>query len=145
MNEIQTVKAILSSYRHALIRTEAALDELYKLRKCRDQLTAYLTETPGVDKIPRSPVESAVARIERVERIIAEGVERLEATADRVRRIIESVEDEPSRDLLTLRYLDGLRWEEIAVRLCYTYRHVTRLHGRALRFAAEVIARERCP
>lgn len=34
--------------------------------------------------------------------------------------------------VLTLRYVDGQRWEQIAVTLGYSYRNVTRIHGKAL-------------
>jgi DNA-directed RNA polymerase specialized sigma subunit len=40
--------------------------------------------------------------------------------------------------ILRKRYIDGKTFEEIAVALHYTYRHVTRLHGSALQeFAAK--------
>ena len=34
--------------------------------------------------------------------------------------------------VLTLRYVDGKRWEEIACVTNYSFRHVTRIHGKAL-------------
>lgn len=34
--------------------------------------------------------------------------------------------------VLMLRYIKGLRWEEIACEMNYSFRHVTRLHGSAL-------------
>ena len=34
--------------------------------------------------------------------------------------------------LLTMRYVDGASWEEIAVDIGYTWRHTIRLHGEAL-------------
>ena len=34
--------------------------------------------------------------------------------------------------VLTLRYVDGKRWEEIACIIGYSFRHVTRIHGQAL-------------
>lgn len=145
MTDLQATKVLLSSYRHALRQAEAALDELYQIKRCRERLTAYISDLPRVNKERTSPVESALVRLDRIERTIAEGVERLETSAQVVRDLIAAVEDEPSRDLLTLRYLEGLRWEEIAVRLCYTYRHVTRLHGQALKLAADIAAKKRCP
>ena len=35
--------------------------------------------------------------------------------------------------LLTMRYVDGASWEEIAVEIGYTWRHTIRLHGEALK------------
>ena len=36
------------------------------------------------------------------------------------------------RDLIRMRYIDGFRWEKIAVELSYDYRWVLRLHGKIL-------------
>jgi DNA-directed RNA polymerase specialized sigma24 family protein len=40
--------------------------------------------------------------------------------------------DSLERYLMRARYIEGLRWEEIAERLSYDVRHITRLHGYAL-------------
>lgn len=34
--------------------------------------------------------------------------------------------------VLMLRYIEGKRWEQIAIDLGYSYRNITRLHGKAL-------------
>lgn len=47
---------------------------------------------------------------------------------DRLDRMAKQEE----RELLRYKYIDGLRWEDIADRMGYTYRHITRLHGVAL-------------
>ena len=45
---------------------------------------------------------------------------------------LDRMEKQEEREVLRMRYIDGCRWDEIADRLHYTYRHVTRLHGTAL-------------
>lgn len=42
------------------------------------------------------------------------------------------VQDEALNRLLWLRYVQGVSFEEVAVDMHYSYRHVTRLHGEAL-------------
>ena len=42
------------------------------------------------------------------------------------------VQDEVLNRLLWLRYVQGVSFEEVAVDMHYSYRHVTRLHGEAL-------------
>ena len=49
-----------------------------------------------------------------------------------IERAIESLEP-IERLLIRLRYIDGLRWEEIAVDLNYSIQHVWRLHGEVLK------------
>lgn len=45
---------------------------------------------------------------------------------------LDMMEKQEEREVLRMRYIDGCRWDEIADKLHYTYRHVTRLHGTAL-------------
>lgn len=45
---------------------------------------------------------------------------------------IENMEDEREKDLLRLKYLQGLTWEEVAVAMHYDIRHIFRIHGDAL-------------
>ena len=46
--------------------------------------------------------------------------------------VIEKVPDDKLRELLLLRYISVMTWEEIAVSMGLSYRHVCRLHGDAL-------------
>lgn len=46
--------------------------------------------------------------------------------------MINGLPKKEHRKVLRKRYVDGKTFEEIAVALHYTYRHVTRLHGSAL-------------
>ena len=45
---------------------------------------------------------------------------------------IHQMQDGAEKEVLIRRYLMGRTWEQIAVEMDYTYRHVTRLHGTAL-------------
>ena len=45
---------------------------------------------------------------------------------------IATVEDRTLQLLLRYRYIDGMTWEQIAVKMNYDYRWTLRLHGRAL-------------
>lgn len=46
---------------------------------------------------------------------------------------IEQMEDETEKLVLRLRYIQLLKWEEIAVRMDYDYRYTLKVHGRALK------------
>lgn len=46
---------------------------------------------------------------------------------------IYKMQDGAEKEVLERRYLMGETWEQIAVQMNYTYRHVIRLHGTALR------------
>ena len=47
-----------------------------------------------------------------------------------IERAIEAL-DPTARMLLRYRYIDGLTWEEVCVRLCYSWRQTHRLHSQA--------------
>ena len=53
--------------------------------------------------------------------------------------VIEQIPDGNCRRLLTCRYVEFLTWEQVAVKLHYSWRHTMRLHGEALRMAHDVI------
>lgn len=73
--------------------------------------------------------EKVIALKEKIEEKIVLLVERREPIV----KAIEMLEQESYRELLTLRYLLGWTWERIAEQMHYSYRHVTRLHGCALK------------
>lgn len=53
--------------------------------------------------------------------------------------VIMKIDNSTLRRLLVLRYLNGHTWEEIAVKMNYSWRQIHRLHGRAIAEVAEVL------
>ena len=53
-------------------------------------------------------------------------------TMRRVKSAVEAVEDKTMRMVLELRYLNFKTWEEISETMCYSERHIYRLHAQAL-------------
>ena len=49
-----------------------------------------------------------------------------------IRAVITTLGDDILQTLMLYRYIDGLTFEEIAVKMNYSYVHVCRLHGQAL-------------
>ena len=87
------------------------------------------------DRVQTSPVN----QMERVfERIDAEAQKYVKARLRYEREVhkridmIGALDNAQHIQILTLRYIDGKRWEEIACLMHYSFRHVTRLHGQAL-------------
>lgn len=64
-------------------------------------------------------------------KIIKAGYQRIRVFKE-IRDRIEALPDEKQKSVLIYRYIKGMGWEEIAVKMGYTYRHITRLHGEAL-------------
>lgn len=49
-----------------------------------------------------------------------------------VQRAIEIMGNEHEKDLLTYRYIGGLKWEEVAVKMGYSWQHIHKIHSKAL-------------
>lgn len=65
-------------------------------------------------------------------------IDELYGIKNEVRQLIEQVQDARLRELLMLRYVSIMTWEQIAVTMSYSYMHVCRLHGDALIAADEI-------
>ena len=71
-------------------------------------------------------------KLEKLEQDIQNEQDKLIPLLDDIRNIIESIEIVRHYEVMTWRYIVGLTWEEVAERMGYDIRHVTRLHGQAL-------------
>lgn len=49
-----------------------------------------------------------------------------------ITRKIETMQDETEKTVLRLRYIHWLRWEQIAERMGYSLRNITKIHGKAI-------------
>lgn len=73
-----------------------------------------------------------VARLQHLEDIISSKLFRLGELRISIETVIGRVEESIHRRLLNLRYIDGMRWEEVAVRMAYSWQHIHRIHSEAL-------------
>ena len=118
----------------------AKLEQVEVLRA----MATRITSQPSVDGVQvsgnRDKTGDVIAKIIDLERDINETVDRL---IDLKREVITNIDSVPTDDyrlLLTLRYLNFKTWEQIAVDMCYTYKWVHVLHGRALEEFEKVLA-----
>lgn len=73
-----------------------------------------------------------MAKVDELEKkILKKKYNRLQKQQE-IRNRIERIEDENEKDVLTYRYLRGMKWEDIAVKMNIGYRHILRIHGKAL-------------
>lgn len=126
-----TAKEYLQQYRNSDREINSKLDQIRRLR----ELATKTTSTLNPDKVQTSSVnktEIIVAKIVDLEREIDAEIDKLCHIRREVQVSIKMIDEAAYRNVLELRYIQGLSWEQIAVNLNYTYRHVTRLHGEAL-------------
>ena len=138
--EANPVKRYLMEYRALVSRRDALLRELERLRDATTRATGRiaavrLSGTPG-----HGGNEDAMLRV-------VDGEARLQAVIDHVCEalvarlyVIEALTDERHKTLLTLRYINGLSWEQIGYDMHYERTQVFEIHGQALNEAQAVMA-----
>lgn len=126
-----TAKEYLMQYRAAMRRTQAITEHLKELRAVCEQL-----KTEDGHKIE---LDKAVCNLVDAEAQTAAEIDRLTALENEIIGTISHVK-EPYATLLYERYVNGLTFEQIAVRMHYSWRQIIRLHGQALQYAQDVIA-----
>lgn len=107
-------------------------------RRVAESITATIKPVAAFSSMPSNKVEDCVCNIIELQEEIQEEINSLA----QVERDIESVIkqgplDDTDRLIMEARYLNYMKWEEIAVALNYAYRWVLRRHGRAIRQLAE--------
>lgn len=128
-----TAKEYLMQYRDAMRRAKAITDHIDDLRAMCEQL-----RTEDGHKIE---LGKAVAELVDAQNRAKAEVDRLTALEQEIVQTISHT-DEPYRTLLYERYINGKTWEQVAVRMNYSFRHTTKLHGTALRILKDVLE---CP
>lgn len=74
----------------------------------------------------------AIANKIELEEIIIKNIKKAQQEAAAIERAIQTLDNPLDRELMRLKYLDGLTWEEVAETLCKSRQWVTVLHGKIL-------------
>ena len=127
--------------REILRRALRVAQELQSLQQEQQQLEDTLSSLQSFDyQRPivkssggRGSVEQVAIQVADKKARIAEQIGKLLAAKDAARKVIDLLPEGPERTVLIHRYILLGSWEQIAVDLGYSYRHVLRLHGWALR------------
>ncbi len=135
------VKDYLGQTRH--------LDGLIKARKEQLAELRDMSENIRVNRLSKMPrcksqgdtISATVARLVDLELFIEASIERLAALKKDIALLVEGLPELELRRVLELRYLNCKKWEEIADDMSYNFRHVHRLHARALARLEEEWAR----
>ncbi len=115
-------------------RISSRLRELQHLRVIEQNVQGVdLTNIRVQGSSCRSAVESIAFRIIGMETIINSEIEQLLELKDEIRTAIAEVEDERLQLLLRLRYIEYMRWSEIACIIRYEKTQLFELHKVALK------------
>ncbi len=122
---------------------DSRLREVSRLRQLAASVSSPPTDGERIEGgIPQSKVENSVVKIIALEEEINAEIDRLVEVHREIRVAIERLSSPHERLILRERYINDMAWEDIADKLNYSIRQVTRLHGRALKSFAKANAPE---
>lgn len=81
---------------------------------------------------PADTLAETFAKIDELERKINQNIADLNSWKDEAFDRIGRVADFDQRNVLIARYIEGKKWEQVAVEINFSIRQVTRIHGAAL-------------
>ena len=127
----QEKKKYLNQYAKANREIDRKVEELAVWRSKALKVTPVITDAPKSNG-GENKLQSAVERIMAIEDEINRNIDELVLLQRETESLIEMLDDTTLQTILKYRYINGLTWEQIAVRMDYSYMHITRLHGKAL-------------
>lgn len=128
--ENEKKKEYLKSYRRAVKREQDILEEIQRLRL--DKMFPSVVNDGMPHGSSHSDLSDYVAIMgEQIELLKEERLEKVRCY-QRIERQIRQMENEDEREVLRLRYIKGLKWEEVALKMNYSWKWVHKIHGRAL-------------
>ena len=126
-------KDFLNRYQNMVRRRESLLREIDVIRARATSTSIRIKDVnvKGSSKIHDQMAESA-AMLADSTAMLDNLVKEIDTALSEILMAIESVDDEKQKTVLTLRYIEGLSWQHVQVRMAYEHSQVMVLHGRAL-------------
>jgi hypothetical protein len=114
-------------------RINSKLEQLSSLNDLAVKCTTVLTGMPRNPNRSNSAIADVVTKIVDLQAEINRDIDALVDLKREMVRAIKAVDNTEYQTLLELRYLCFKTWEQIAVDMGYSVRHVYRLHDEAVR------------
>ena len=133
-----TAKEYLRQYRRLTESLRQLESDLRKLEEERDSIQIRADGMPGSGSVSKRVENLAVRIIDQQRRTMVRR-EKVLAKREEIRSVIMLVPDPKLSRLLDLRYVEGMKWEEISQEMVIDLRYIYRLHGRALQEADKVL------
>ena len=137
-----TANEYLKQFRFLDLRIKIKTLQIQSLRDLASTYNRVFTDRPRNTNRTYSRVEDYSLRIVELEESLKEDIERLIALKEEIPETIKRVSSPELHDLLEMRYLCYMTWEQIASEMGYSVQHIYRLREAALG-EVEGILRER--
>lgn len=132
MTEIEEKKEYLMRYRKIKREIRRLTAEIQELR-----LLKMYPSGGNRDGMPRGSgqrdLSDYMAAVDKKERELTERRKAAWDLFDEITDCIDALKEEDEREVLVMRYIVGMRWEDIAGQMGYATSHVYKLHGRGLK------------
>ena len=119
----------LKRYNVCFKEVERLQEEKERLKSIRDKVTQTLSDMPRGSGGDKSNVADAIMDLDEQ---IGYEIENWIDIGNTTKGIIEAVKDSNLRLLLEYRYIDSMKFEQIAVKMSYSWMQIHRLHNAAL-------------
>lgn len=106
-------------------------EEIATISNMAFKITSSLSDMPKANS-SEDKLQVAVEKLVSLQNNLADKILENINFRIHIENIIDNLAEKRLRLLMRYRYIDGLTWENIAVKLNYDYRWVLRLHGIAL-------------
>lgn len=127
-NEIK--KEYLQSYRYAVIAETQIKEEIDQLRM--DKMFPGLVQDGMPHGSGGSDLSAYAAKLDELLIELKDQMDKRIQLRREIVKKIEAMDSETEKAVLRYRYIHMLKWEEIAVKMEYSWQHVHRIHGKAL-------------
>lgn len=129
--ENEKKKEYLKSYRRAVKREQDILEEIQRLRL--DKMFPSVVNDGMPHGSSHSDLSDYIAIMdEQIELLKEERLEKVRCYQG-IESQIRQMENEDEQEVLRLRYIKGLKWEEVALKMNYSWKQVHRIHSSALK------------
>ena len=129
--ENEAKKEYLLRYRDA-VRSEKQIDEEIKQLRLDTLMPAVVN-----DGMPHGSgggdLSGYAARVDELLADLKDQMEKRIQIRREITQKIEEMSNETEKMVLRYRYIHLLKWEEIAVKMCYSWKGIHKVHGRALK------------
>lgn len=130
-SENEKKKRYLMSYKWAKKREERILEEIQALRMDK-MFPSIVNDGMPKGSEQRDLSDYAAKLDELIQELKEERLEKVKRLSD-IEKSIRQLKNEDAQIIMRLRYIDGLKWEEVCVAINYEWAQMHRIHARALR------------
>lgn len=127
-NEIK--KEYLQSYRYAVIAETQIKEEVDQLRM--DKMFPGMVQDGMPHGSGGNDLSAYAAKLDELLSDLKDQMDKRIQLRREIVKKIEAMDSETEKAVLRYRYIHMLKWEEIAVKMEYSWQHVHRIHGKAL-------------